>query len=109
MIKKSRNRTKSRSKRGGQVSDPAQVSYPAQASYPAQVSDPSQESNWLNNSWDKIKSSTNNLLNSITGPKIQNEASGLNQEKPWYKFWGGRRRTKSRKLQKTRKKRCKKL
>jgi len=105
MIKKSRSRT--RSKRGGQ-------SYVPNQSY-----EPNQESNWLDNSWNKIKSSTNNLYNSISGPnqtpydpnQIQydpNQSSEQNQEKPWYKFWGGRRRTKSRKNRRTCKKRSRK-
>ena len=59
---------------------------------------------------------TNNLLNSITGPNQpqygENQTPyGQNQEiqaDPWYKFWGGRRRSKSRKNRKTCKKRDRK-
>jgi hypothetical protein len=76
-----------------------------------------QPNNWvdtISNSANEIKSSANNLYNSITGPNgsqyEQNQmAYGQNQmvekQKPWYQFWGGRRRTKSKKNRRTNKKR----
>ena len=110
MVKRNRSRTRTRSKRGGQVFDPNQASFQNQAP---------QETNWLDNSWEKISGKANNLYNSITGPNQApsnpnqtpydpNQTSEQNQEKPWYKFWGGRRRTKSRKNRKTCKKRSRK-
>ena len=84
------------------------------------------QSNWINNgletisnSASKISDSANNLYNSITGPKPvtgMGPVTGMNgspddpnvvkeEPKPWWKIWGGRRRTKSRKNRRTRKKR----
>jgi len=108
---------RTRSKRGGQTYDPNQASYQNQVP---------QETNWLNNSWEKISNKANNLYNLIRVPNqtpyvpnqtpyvpnqtpyVPNQSSEQNQEKPWYQFWGGRRRTRSRKNRRTCKKRSRK-
>jgi hypothetical protein len=116
---------RTRSKRGGQLNPEYQVNQPNQ---PNQVNQPNQpnQPNWVNNgletisnSASKISDSASNLFNSITAPKpgsVTVTGTGINgspydpnvvkeEPKPWWKIWGGRRRTKSKKNRRSRKKR----